>query len=334
MNYRGWSVAALFALYCVWGQVEVARAGEPYVGVDLSVAAPTEKFRRTADVGGAIAGRLGYRLFTLADSFALGIEGSPQFAAFPIKSGVSTKGRDVESLFSFTAGPRLSLFDEYVEVSVSSGGGYYLHTTGVVDDDSGGWYISGALSYQLGQGNTLGLFARRDQADMRAVKGPSSTDTTYFTGGLTFRHLFLAPPQAVVQAAPPPAPPAPTPAPLPEPQEKKLVLRGVQFDFDSAKIRDDARPILDEAVETLKEHPSVRVSVEGHTDAIGSEAYNQRLSERRAQAVADYLVARGIEQTRLSVKGFGETQPVASNETAEGRAQNRRVELRALQNGN
>ncbi len=328
MKRWGWCLTGLLALQtCLWVP-ERLQAGEPYVGIDLGVAAPTEKFQRTADVGGVIAGRLGYRLFTLAESFSLGVEGSPQFAAFPIQPGVSTKGRDVQSLFSFTAGPRFSMFDEHIEVSLSSGGGYYRHTSGVIDDDSGGWFLSGALRYQLGNGNTLGLFARRDQADMRAVKGRTTADTTYFTGGLTFQHLFLPAVQAVVQAAPPPPPP--TPAPMPPPSEKKLVLRGVQFDFDSAKIRADARPILDEAIETLREHASVQVSVEGHTDSIGSEAYNQKLSERRARAVADYLVAGGIDRGRLRVVGFGELQPIASNETEDGRAQNRRVELRAL----
>jgi hypothetical protein len=163
---------------------------EPYTGVDVGMAAPTEKFRRTADVGGVIAVRGGLRLFTLADSFAVGLEGSPQFVALPIDSGVSTKGRDVQSVFSLTFGPRFALYDEHLEISLASGGGYYLHTTGVVDDDGGGWYLAGALQYQLGNGNTIGLFARRDEAHMRPVKGPSTDLTTYFTAGLTFHHRY------------------------------------------------------------------------------------------------------------------------------------------------
>jgi outer membrane protein OmpA-like peptidoglycan-associated protein len=300
-------------------------AGEPYVGVDLGVAAPTEKFRDTADVGGVIAGHAGYRLFTLADSFALSIEGIPQFAAFPIQSGVSTKNRDIESLFSFTAGPKLSLMDDIIEAYFSAGGGYYTHTTGVVDDDGGGWFIAGGLNYQLGNGNLLGLFARRDQADMRPVKGPSTDDTTYFTGGLSFTHLFL---QEEPVAPVPPPPPAPPAAAAPAPVKKKIVLRGVNFDFDKASIRADAKPILDEAIATLKETVEVNVEVEGHTDSVGSEAYNQKLSERRARAVADYLSAGGINRSRINTVGFGESRPVTSNDTAAGRAENRRVELR------
>ena len=111
------------------------------------------------------------------------------------------------------------------------------------------------------------------------------------------------------------------------------MLRGVNFDFDKSAIRSDAAVILDEAVEILGEDRGVDVMVDGHTDAIGSDEYNLRLSLRRAQAVLDYLVRHGIERDRLESRGFGESRPVASNETEEGRAQNRRVELRVVGNG-
>lgn len=110
--------------------------------------------------------------------------------------------------------------------------------------------------------------------------------------------------------------------------QRRIVLRGVNFDFDKATIRPDGKPVLDEAVRTLNEEAQIRVSVEGHTDAVGADAYNQRLSERRADAVAAYLRAGGISPKRMSTVGFGESKPVASNETEEGRAQNRRVEFR------
>ncbi len=109
--------------------------------------------------------------------------------------------------------------------------------------------------------------------------------------------------------------------------KEKIVLRGLNFDFDKATIRSDGKSVLDEAVRILKEHPDIRISVEGHTDAVGTDAYNQRLSERRAQAVAAYLAAGGIARSRMGVEGFGESKPVASNETEDGRAQNRRVEF-------
>ena len=125
--------------------------------------------------------------------------------------------------------------------------------------------------------------------------------------------------------------PAPEPPPPPVvPVKRKIVLRGVNFDFDKSAIRPDARPILDAAIEVLREDPGVRVSVQGYTDGIGTESYNRKLSDRRASAVENYLVAGGIDAARLSAVGFGKSDPVASNATADGRAQNRRVELRVL----
>ncbi len=115
-----------------------------------------------------------------------------------------------------------------------------------------------------------------------------------------------------------------------EPVKRKLVLRGVNFDFDKATIKREGEPVLDEAIQALKEQPDVRISVEGHTDSIGTDAYNQRLSERRAEAVADYLAAGGIARSRMSARGYGESRPVASNATEDGRAQNRRVEFGLL----
>lgn len=122
----------------------------------------------------------------------------------------------------------------------------------------------------------------------------------------------------------PEAPPPPPPAPAPK---KKIVLRGVNFDFDKATLRPDGKPVLDEAARILKENPEITVQVRGYTDSIGSEGYNLQLSVRRAETVKNYLVSKGIAASRLQVKGFGEADPVASNDTADGRAQNRRVEL-------
>jgi len=139
-------------------------------------------------------------------------------------------------------------------------------------------------------------------------------------------HVFLDPGEPVAYVAPPPPPPEPTPAPLP-PVKKRIVLRGVHFAFNSAEIEPAARPVLDQAAEILKDNPTVTVKVEGHTDAIGSEEYNQALSVRRAESVYRYLVNRGVDPERFTVEGFGKSRPIASNDTEAGRAQNRRVEL-------
>jgi outer membrane protein OmpA-like peptidoglycan-associated protein len=152
---------------------------------------------------------------------------------------------------------------------------------------------------------------------------------------------FLCKALAEEEAPPPPPAPAPkaAPAPPPEPAVDRCAevirLRGVNFDFDRAEIRQDAAVILDEAAtllaDALGDCPNRSVSVEGHTDATGPDDYNQSLSERRASAVLDYLAGKGVDASRASAKGFGEGSPIAPNETREGRALNRRVELRLVQ---
>ena len=135
-------------------------------------------------------------------------------------------------------------------------------------------------------------------------------------------------------APPPPPPPAPQAEPAPvAPAPKRIVLRGVNFDYDKSNIKSQFVPILDEAAQTLKDNPDINVSVEGHTDSIGSDEYNQRLSERRAQAVKQYLVSKGIASSRLSTAGQGEQESISSNtrdgrDNPEGRAMNRRAELK------
>jgi OmpA-OmpF porin, OOP family len=126
-------------------------------------------------------------------------------------------------------------------------------------------------------------------------------------------------------AAPPPPPPPPPEQPAQAPE--KIILRGVHFNFNKYYIRTVDKPVLDEAAETLKANPNVKIYVNGYCDAIGSARYNLRLSQRRAEAVATYLEDRGIPSSQLIPQGFGKTNFVATNRTAEGRAQNRRVEL-------
>ncbi len=109
--------------------------------------------------------------------------------------------------------------------------------------------------------------------------------------------------------------------------KKQIVLRGINFDFDKSNIKPEAEPVLDAAVDVLKENPDVHIRVAGYTDSTGADAYNQGLSERRANSVRDYLEAHGIAASRLTAVGFGEADPVASNDTKDGRAQNRRVTL-------
>ncbi len=108
------------------------------------------------------------------------------------------------------------------------------------------------------------------------------------------------------------------------------IVKGLLFDFNKAEIKPKYYKNLDEVVKVLKANPDLKVEIQGHTDNIGSAEYNMKLSLRRAQAVADYLIKHGISPSRLRVKGYGFTRPVAPNDTPEGRALNRRVQLKPL----
>jgi outer membrane protein OmpA-like peptidoglycan-associated protein len=116
-------------------------------------------------------------------------------------------------------------------------------------------------------------------------------------------------------------------------QGDELLLRmpsGITFDFDSFAVRPEFRATLDQVAQTLVSHPQTYVDVLGHTDSVGTAAYNQRLSEQRARAVADHLSARGVNPARVAIRGYGLTMPIASNDTDAGRAQNRRVEVKIV----
>ena len=108
---------------------------------------------------------------------------------------------------------------------------------------------------------------------------------------------------------------------------EKIVLNSIRFDFDKAVIKPEFYPVLDEGVSMLKQHPDKKVSIEGHTDWIGTEKYNMGLSLRRANSVKAYLIRKGISENQLSVTGFGKENPVADNRTNDGRRMNRRVEF-------
>jgi OmpA-OmpF porin, OOP family len=112
-----------------------------------------------------------------------------------------------------------------------------------------------------------------------------------------------------------------------------LTLTGVNFKFDSSQIEPASEQVLAQAVDVLNKASAVNVRIEGHTDSVGSDAYNLKLSDRRAAAVQDYLVKHGIAADRLTTEGKGEGQPVAPNETAAGRYQNRRVEFHVVDSG-
>ena len=150
--------------------------------------------------------------------------------------------------------------------------------------------------------------------------------------------LLIAALPVWAQNRPPDLQPVPEPPPPPMEEalakvEKKIIItKKIHFEFDKAVIRPISFRILDAVVDILKTNTGIRkVRVEGHCDYKGSDAYNMRLSQRRVNAVRQYLMAHGIEGDRLVAVGYGESRPIATNETAEGRARNRRVEFTILE---
>jgi OOP family OmpA-OmpF porin len=113
--------------------------------------------------------------------------------------------------------------------------------------------------------------------------------------------------------------------------EHNFILKGVKFEFDSDRLTAPAKEILNQVAETLKAYPELNVEVQGHTDYVGTDAYNLGLSEKRSNSVKAYLVSHGVNGKRLTPVGYGKTRPIDTNETEAGRENNRRVELKVLE---
>jgi OmpA-OmpF porin, OOP family len=185
-----------------------------------------------------------------------------------------------------------------------------------------------------------------------------------YTAGLGFQFAFGdARPEPPPPAAPPPPPPAPPPPPPPEPPRDSdgdgvidprdkcpdtprgvavdadgcprrgtATLQGVTFEFNSARLTPASRPVLDELAADLKRYPRLKIEVQGHTDSVGADAYNLKLSGERANSVREYLLEQGVPSAQLTARGFGEAQPLEDNKTEEGRALNRRVVMNVVEN--
>ena len=135
------------------------------------------------------------------------------------------------------------------------------------------------------------------------------------------------PPAPAPMAAPPAPPPPPPPAPPAPTSEKVTYAADAFFDFDKYDLKPEGKAKLDDLVSKMSAMNLEVIIAVGHTDSIGTEEYNQKLSVRRADAVKAYLVSKGVEKNRIYTEGKGEKDPIASNKTAEGRAKNRRVEI-------
>ena len=125
--------------------------------------------------------------------------------------------------------------------------------------------------------------------------------------------------------------------PVPDVNET-FVVENVYYDFDKADLKPESYPALDEIIRMLEANPNMTIEIGAHTDSKGSDRYNQRLSEARAKSVVDYLLSKGIEESRLTSKGYGESMPIAPNtdergrDNPEGREKNRRTEFKVLKN--
>jgi len=310
-----------------------------FVGIDLGTSEPTNGNYRAHVEHGGTGNPFGGYMF----NDYLGIQGQLH-ATFqePDDDHRGFKNENqVTTLLGGTVGPRLQIpLGEVMDMYITGQGGYFEGVSGHVDHGAPGFSVGGGIDYNITQNFAVGLFGRWNRVYMSPrfegaalTTGPEPpqvpeergpADLEYGQGGISLKYSFA-------QAAPPPPPPPPPPVaaapPPPPPVKKKIVLRSVHFDFNKYNIRADAVPVLDEAAKILKEEGTVAVIVEGHTDSVGSDAYNMKLSKRRADAVRSYLVDHGVSASRISTEGYGKRRPVASNDTADGRAQNRRVEL-------
>ena len=338
MHRVSFSLALSFA--AVLGLSAAAPAIDgPFLGVDVGGSVPVNNnYRAHVKSGATVNPYVGYMF-----NEYFGIQGQLQFDLHPPDNdhrGFSGEN-DTTSVFGYMLGPRLQLpvldspWGQPMEFYMTGQFGGYTGMSGRLDQTSGGLSAGAGLDIYLTDHLALSFFGRYNRAWQaprptfliyQAPDQQGPADAQWATGGIGLKYRLNGPP-----VPPPPAPAPPPPPPPPPAEKKKIILRGVNFDFDKSNIRPDARPILDEAISTLKEYKQITLSVEGHTDSIGTEQYNQKLSLRRAKSVADYLAKGGIDAKRMTEKGLGESQPVASNDTAEGRAQNRRVELKILQ---
>jgi OmpA-OmpF porin, OOP family len=205
--------------------------------------------------------------------------------------------------------------------------------------------------------NPAGTFSFSLRPDVKArwTDAPGNPVDVLYELGFTFSFGpgKAPPPPPAPSVAPPPPSPPPPPPPAPQcpgvapgtvippgtavdangcPIRGDVVLEGVNFETNSSVLTGDSKPILDKVAAGLREHPRLRVELQGYTDSTGSARYNLGLSERRANSVRDYLVSRGVSSSQLSARGYGETNPIASNATAQGRAENRRVVMHVIDN--
>jgi len=255
--------------------------------------------------------------------------------------------------------------DRAVSPYITFGAGYIDNVFSGVENNLDGPLAQAGLGLMIDVGENAGktfVFQLRPEVKVRYdwADSPNHDDFHDYIANLGFAFNFgpapyVAPPPA------PPAPPPPPPAPPPpadsdgdgvlDPQDQcpgtprgvvvdavgcprkgSVTLHGVNFENDSATLMATSRPVLDEVATDLKAHPRLKVELEGHTDSVGSAQYNLGLSQRRADSVREYLISQGVSASQLTSKGYGESKPIATNDTPGGRAGNRRVVMSVTDN--
>jgi OOP family OmpA-OmpF porin len=294
-------------------------------------------------------GGLGYNF---APNFALEVDygsGSFKVKGFEGSSGPSEQLRaaSLDVLYKFFPN---SIFRPFI----LAGGGELQDRIGANLDNNHSWMAEAGVGALTGIGSQSGStrLQLRTEAKYRRefIQNnefiPKNPGDVVFGVGLQLSFGNPTPPAPVIAAPPPPPEAAPIPrevaaeAPPPEPChapagfqvdancriiEQTVVVRAIDFEFNSTQLTAPAQRTLDEVAAALLTQPELNVEVQGHTDSIGTDAYNLGLSQRRAAAVKAYLISKGLNATALTAQGYGKAKPIASNDTAEGRAQNRRV---------
>ncbi|CAH0526310.1 Outer membrane protein A [Allocatenococcus thiocycli] len=233
-------------------------------------------------------------------------------ANFKTAAGANTIDGD---LWAMTLAPKLNLpLSDDFNLFAKIGGAYMM------SGDEKDFVPTGSLGAEYALNRNLSLRAEYQRYQDMSDDVWDDMDANFFSVGVNYTFAAAPVVAAVVE-------PEPEPEPVAVMKTHKEEYGSGTFEFDSATLTPEATGRLDNFVEHLNEYPQANVEITGYTDSSGPAAYNQKLSERRAQAVADYLTAAGIDAGRLTVSGMGEENPVADNSTKEGRALNRRVEV-------
>jgi outer membrane protein OmpA-like peptidoglycan-associated protein len=332
-------------------------AAEPYpfLGLNLGVAQPTNDNYNAHCHTGLGTTLYGGQMFT--ENFGVRADLQTTFNPPDDDGRGIPDEEDWSTLLGVTVGPRLALpLGPLFELHADGGVGGFAGLSGRLTQTDWGWSFGAGLDYYVAPRWAISAYGRWNGAAIAPVphylpprvnsgrpqnpedQGPA--DIRWVNAGIGLRYDFRKP--AAIAAAPlaepympqpapayPPAtlpPPPPTDVRLPPPP-RRIVLHNVEFEFDQATITPESYRIIDEAAGTLRDLGWPDVVVEGHTDSRGSDSHNLRLSQRRADAVVRYLVGRGAPASTLRAVGYGESRPIAGNDTDAGRARNRRVEL-------